>query len=75
MAEVAPYYGTNVIKGAPTQRVKDSKALDSIQHLLQDPEWAAGMLEDIAELVNATGRSTENVYDDEGDEVATWGRH
>ncbi|MDQ6796452.1 MAG: hypothetical protein M3011_00265, partial [Actinomycetota bacterium] len=46
----------------------DTAALDAIAHMLSDPDWGAGMLEDIAELVNRTGRSTE------GDEP-TWDRH
>jgi hypothetical protein len=47
----------------------DARALDAIAHLLRDPEWSAGMLEDIAEIVVATGR------DIEGDGAPTWERH
>lgn len=34
-------------------------ALDEIAELLRDPEWGVGMLEDIAVVVSATGRSLE----------------
>jgi len=46
----------------------DGAALDAIAHMLSDPDWGVGMLEDIEELVNRTGRGTE------GDEP-TWDRH
>lgn len=53
------------------QQQLDRHALDAIQHMLRDPEWRVGMLEDIAELVNRTGRSTDNLPGDE----PTWARH
>jgi hypothetical protein len=49
----------------------DKDALDQIQHILRDPQWGAGMLEDIAEILQRTGRSTDNLPDDE----PTWDRH
>jgi hypothetical protein len=49
----------------------DKTALDAIQHMLRDPEWGVGMLEDIADLVRATGRDVENLPGD----VPTWDRH
>jgi hypothetical protein len=49
----------------------DAEALDRIQHMLRDPDWSVGMLEDISDLVQQTGRSTENLPDDE----PTWLRH
>lgn len=50
---------------------RDTRALDLIAEMLRDPRWGVGMLEDIAELVERTGRTTAN-YDDER---STWGRH
>jgi hypothetical protein len=47
----------------------DGRALDAIAHMLRDPDWGAGMLEDIAELVTGTGRSTT------GTDEPTWDRH
>ena len=38
--------------------ISDAEALDSIAHMLEDPEWGVGMLEDIDQWVTATGRST-----------------
>lgn len=49
----------------------NARALDAIAEMLRDPQWGVGMLEDIAELVERTGRTTAN-YDDER---STWGRH
>jgi hypothetical protein len=49
----------------------DTDALDAIAHLLRDPKWAFGMLEDIATFVVATGRSVQNLPDD----PSTWIRH
>jgi hypothetical protein len=49
----------------------DRKGLDEIAEMLRDPEWGVGMLEDIRDLVNRTGRTCEN-YDDDR---STWGRH
>jgi hypothetical protein len=48
-----------------------SEALDAIQLMLRDPEWGVGMLEDIAEIVQRTGRSTDNLPGD----PPTWARH
>lgn len=47
------------------------QVLDSIQEMLRDPDWGVGMLEDIAEMIQLTGRSTENYPDDR----STWARH
>lgn len=49
--------------------MKDKAALDLIQHMLEDPDWGVGMLEDIAELVESTGR------DCKGNGKSTWDRH
>lgn len=49
----------------------DASALDRIAHILRDPEWGVGMLEDISEIVAGTGRSIANLPGDE----PTWGRH
>lgn len=37
----------------------DRSALDAIADMLRDPEWGVGMLEDIAEITGATGRSIQ----------------
>jgi hypothetical protein len=50
---------------------RDGDALDRIQEMLRDPQWGVGMLEDIAEIVTGTGRTTKNYPD----ERPTWGRH
>jgi hypothetical protein len=50
-------------------RCTDGAALDAIAHILRDPEWGVGMLEDIVEIVARTGR------DIEGDGTSTWDRH
>jgi len=49
----------------------DAQALDEIAHILRDPDWGVGMLEDFAELVQRAGRDTANLPGDE----PTWGRH
>ena len=49
----------------------DAQALDAIQEMLRDPEYGAGMLEDIAELVKGTGRTVANYPDNR----PTWLRH
>jgi hypothetical protein len=49
----------------------DGFVLDQIAEMLRDPEWGVGMLEDIRDLVNRTGRTCENYPDDR----PTWGRH
>lgn len=55
---------------AVTVRTRDNTdALDAIAHTLRDPKWA--MLEDIATLVVATGRSVQNLPGD----PSTWERH
>lgn len=46
------------------------EALDVIATILRDPDWAVGMLEDIAEIVTAAGRTIDNP-----DMVPTWDRH
>ena len=53
----------------------DTKALDLICNMLRHPEWGVGMLEDIAELVAATGRDVETQYDKDGEPIDTWARH
>jgi hypothetical protein len=50
--------------------VADQAALDVIADILRDPEWAVGMLEDIAEIVTTTGRNLENPSGS-----STWERH
>ena len=55
----------------PAQQQADRAALDRIQHMLRDPEWGVGMLEDIADIIRGTGREVENLPDDE----PTWDRH
>jgi hypothetical protein len=55
----------------PPEPLPDHAALDLIQEWLRDPEWGVGMLEDIAETVVRTGRSTASYPDDR----PTWGRH
>ena len=40
----------------PAGDVNDVNALDRINEILSQPEWSVGMLEDIAEIVHATGR-------------------
>jgi hypothetical protein len=47
----------------------DHLALDAIAVILRDPDWAIGMLEDIAALVAGTGRDLT------GDGTPTWDRH
>jgi hypothetical protein len=39
----------------------DRHTLDAIAHMLRDPEWGVGMLEDIADLVSRTGRSIQGM--------------
>lgn len=48
----------------------DAVTLDAIAHILRDPEWGVGMLEDIAALVGDAGRSLDNPRDE-----PTWMRH
>jgi hypothetical protein len=55
----------------PAQQQADRWALDAIQHMLRDPQWAPGMFEDIAGLVRQTGRDVGNLPGDE----PTWDRH
>jgi hypothetical protein len=73
-----PAYTTHDLGAAPAvpsapaeQATSDASALDRIAGILCDPEWGAGMLEDIGEIVTGTGRSVANLP---GDEPA-WGRH
>ena len=63
------------VAAASAQEEKDTRALDAIQYMLRDPDWGSGMLEDIAELVSATGREVEAALDDDGEPVRTWDRH
>lgn len=49
----------------------DTAALDRIAHMLRDPEWGVGMLEDIAGIVARTGRSIESLPGNE----RTWEVH
>jgi len=51
--------------------ISDADALDAIATMLRDPDWAPGMLEDIAELVSHTGRDCITPEDGE----PTWNRH
>ena len=56
----------------------DDAALDLIAHWLRDPEWGVGMLEDVAEVVAATGRDIAHQPDPEDPTspgLATWPRH
>lgn len=53
------------------QQLPDAAALDRIAEILRDPEWAPGMLEDIAGLITHTGRNIENHPGDS----QTWARH
>ena len=41
----------------------DADALDQVAELLRDPEWAPGMLEDVRDKVEETGRSTRSYPD------------
>lgn len=61
----------------PKRALGDGPALDQIQHMLRDPEWGVGMLEDIRDIAERTGRSCEDLPDpdDPGEKLATWGRH
>lgn len=59
---------------ARTNRI-DTDALDAIATMLTDPDWGVGMLEDIAEWVTSTGRSTENMIGVDGEPISTWSRH
>jgi hypothetical protein len=53
----------------PKRMLTDDLALDAIAVILRDPDWAFGMLEDIAALVAGTGRDLA------GDGTPTWDRH
>jgi hypothetical protein len=55
----------------PEAATDDAAALDAIAHMLRDPEWGVGMLEDIAELVADTGRSCKETCA-ACDHPATW---
>ncbi len=53
-----------------TDAARDAQALDRIAHMLRNPAWEVGMLDDIAELVGRTGRNVD------GDGIlSTWDRH
>lgn len=45
----------------PTRTESDAAALDHIAHMLRDPEWGMGMLEDVAAWVAATGRTLDGM--------------
>ena len=49
----------------------DARALDVIAEWLRDPERGLGMLEDIADVIRASGRSVEDYPDGR----PTWDRH
>jgi Leu/Phe-tRNA-protein transferase len=51
--------------------VTDAEALDAIARILRDPKWDIAMLEDIAELIERTGRCVETIPSD----ASTWIRH
>jgi hypothetical protein len=53
----------------------DAAALDEIAYMLRDPAWGVGMLEDIAEIVKATGRDLSEIIGEDGEAVPTWDRH
>lgn len=53
----------------PERTLSDDAALETIAQWLRDPEWSSAMLEDIAQVVDMTGRDTE------GDGTPTWSRH
>lgn len=55
----------------PAAQPADGQALDEIQHMLRDPQWGVGMLEDIAVIVGRTGRDVANLPGD----PPTWARH
>jgi hypothetical protein len=52
-------------------RLTDKQVLDDIAEILRNPDWAVGMLEDIALLVSRTNRTVENYPDNR----STWSRH
>lgn len=56
-------------------KLTDQQALAGIAEMLCDPEWGVGMLEDIADIIRATGRSVEDIIGADGESVSTWGRH
>lgn len=51
--------------------IPDRLALDDIAEMLRDPDWAGGMLEDIADIVRGTGRPVADYPDGR----STWNRH
>ena len=44
-------------------KLSDAEALDMIQHFLHGCVWSPEMLDDIAEIVRATGREVADVED------------
>ena len=62
------------LRGAP---LNDNQALDQIMEILRDPAWGVGMLEDIRELVDRSGRCCGSYPEDPDDPEAqsAWGRH
>lgn len=73
MSDIEINYGPDLVPLPPRREgvSDDAAALDRIQHMLRDPEWGVGMLEDIAEIVTGTGREVKNLPGD----PPTWGRH
>jgi hypothetical protein len=54
----------------PDRQLTDAAGLDAIQHMLCDPDWGVGMLEDIAAIIIRTGRGLANPSNQ-----PTWARH
>lgn len=73
VSRMAIDYGPPLVPCPPRQpgTSDDTDALDRIQHMLRDPEWGVGMLEDIADIIRGTGREVENLPGD----APTWDRH
>ena len=61
---------TNGVSQVLAQASDDATALDAIAHILRDPDWGVGILEDVAAIVHDTGRSLDNPTGE-----ATWMRH
>lgn len=69
VSELAERLASPIKSVAALANDPNAYALDRIAYMLRDPDWGVGMLEDIAELVVATGRDVE------GDGEPTWDRH
>ena len=61
---------TNGVSQVLARASDDATALDAIAHILRDPDWGVGILEDVAAIVHDTGRSLDNPTGE-----ATWMRH